>query len=142
IEAPAEELDAGLVGRVTRGRAAREQLSLVARDAYRRLLAPSIEVELRLELKQRAAEGAILIFGRNLEQLLLSAPAGEQVVIGLDPGFRTGVKVAAVSRTGAVLATDTWFLHQPDRFAHSLRALAARTSAGMVAIGNGTASRE
>lgn len=142
IEAPASELDAGLVRRVVERRAAREQLTLVARDAYKRLLSPSIEVELRLELKQRADEEAIVIFGRNLEQLLLAAPAGEHVVIGLDPGFRTGVKVAAVSRTGAVLVTDTWYLHQADRFVQSLRALVTRTSAGLVAIGNGTASRE
>lgn len=142
VEAPVEELAAGLEQRVTAGRAARAQLALVARDAYKRLLAPSIEVELRLELKLRADEEAIMIFGRNLEQLLLAAPAGELVVIGLDPGFRTGVKVAALSRTGAVLVTDTWFLHQPDRFSNSLRALVARTGARLVAIGNGTASRE
>ena len=72
-----------------------QQLTLVAQDAYKRLLAFSIEVELRLELKTRADEEAIAIFGRNLEQLLLAAPAGERIVIGLDPGFRTGVKVAA-----------------------------------------------
>src|SRR5690606_14480481 len=96
IEAPVDELGAGLRQRVLAGRAAAAQLTLVVQDAYKRLLAPSIEVELRLELKTRADEEAIVIFGRNLEQLLLAAPAGGQVVIGLDPGFRTGVKVAAV----------------------------------------------
>ncbi|MHB1223990.1 MAG: Tex family protein [Gemmatimonadaceae bacterium] len=142
IEAPVDELGAGLRQRVVAGRAATGQLALVIQDAYKRLLAPSIEVELRLELKTRADEEAIVIFGRNLEQLLLAAPAGGQVVIGLDPGFRTGVKVAAVSRTGALLATDAWFLHQPERFGQAFLRLLAQTRAELVAIGNGTASRE
>jgi uncharacterized protein len=142
IEAPVEEIQAGLQRRIVAGRAATQQLTLVVQDAYKRLLAPSIEVELRLELKTRADEEAIVIFGRNLEQLLLAAPAGGRVVIGLDPGFRTGVKVAAVSATGAVVATDTWMLHQPDRFSAALARLVERTKADIVAIGNGTASRE
>ncbi|NUR33776.1 MAG: RNA-binding transcriptional accessory protein [Gemmatimonadaceae bacterium] len=142
IAAPAEEIIAGLTMRVAHGRRAEQQLRLVAQDAYKRLLAMSIEVELRLELKTRADEEAIAIFGRNLEQLLLAAPAGERLVIGLDPGFRTGVKVAAVSRTGAVLHTDAWMLHQPDRFAASLVRLVTSSGAELIAIGNGTASRE
>ncbi len=142
IEAPIDELHGGLQQRVVAGRAATAQLTLVVQDSYKRLISPSIEVELRLELKTRADEEAIVIFGRNLEQLLLAAPAGSQVVIGLDPGFRTGVKVAAVSRTGAVVATDAWFLHQPERFSQSFLRLLARTEAQFVAIGNGTASRE
>ena len=142
VAAPSEEIVRGLTDRVLDGRRATEQLSLVAQDAYKRLLAFSIEVELRLELKTRADEEAIAIFGRNLEQLLLAAPAGERIVIGLDPGFRTGVKVAAVSRTGAVLHTDAWMLHQPDRFEASLLRLTAATGAELIAIGNGTASRE
>jgi uncharacterized protein len=142
VAAPVEDIHAGLLARVTAGRRALAQLELVARDAYKRLLAFSIEVELRLELKMRADEEAIAIFGRNLEQLLLAAPAGERIVIGLDPGFRTGVKVAAVSRTGSVLHTDAWMLHQPDRFSAALVRLATTTGAELIAIGNGTASRE
>ena len=142
VAAPVEEILTGLIARVTARRRALAQLELVARDAYKRLLAFSIEVELRLELKTRADDEAIAIFGRNLEQLLLAAPAGERIVIGLDPGFRTGVKVAAVSRTGAVLHTDAWMLHQPDRFAASLARLVASSAAELIAIGNGTASRE
>jgi uncharacterized protein len=142
IAAPVEELASGLTERVTRGRRAAKQLQLVAQDAYKRLLAFSIEVELRLELKTRADDEAIAVFGRNLEQLLLAAPAGERLVIGLDPGFRTGVKVAAVSRTGAVLHTDAWMLHQPDRFCAALLRLVTSTGAELIAIGNGTASRE
>jgi protein Tex len=142
IAAPVEEIIGRLEGEISRGRSAREQLKLVAADAYKRLLAPSIEVELRLELKARADEEAIAIFGMNLEQLLLAPPAGSRGVIGLDPGFRTGVKVAAVSRTGAVEAIDTWYLHQPENFASALERLRARTGAELIAIGNGTASRE
>src|SRR5690606_35912808 len=123
IEAPVEELVAGLVQRVTANRRAVRQLTQVAEDAYRRLLAPSIEVELRLELKVRADEEAIAIFGANLEQLLLGAPAGERVVLGLDPGFRTGVKAALVSRTGAVLDTETLYLHQEENFARAIARL-------------------
>jgi len=142
VGAPADEILSQLDRVVVAGRAAKAQLTLVAQDAYRRLLAPSIEVELRLELKTRADEEAIQIFGRNLEQLLLAAPAGEKPVIGLDPGFRTGVKVAIVSRTGAVIATDTLYLHQPDHFAAALERHVARHAPELIAIGNGTASRE
>jgi protein Tex len=142
IEAPEEDLLAGLTPRVTYRRRARSQLTRVAEDAYRRLLRPSIQTELRLELKERADAEAIDIFGRNLEQLLLAPPAGERSVLGIDPGFRTGAKVAAVSSTGAVLETATLYLHQSDRFAAGLRALVARHAPSLIAIGNGTASRE
>jgi len=142
IDAPVEHITARLEQRFVARNGAITQMRLVVQDAYKRLLAPAVEVDLRLELKARADEEAIAIFGRNLEQLLLAPPAGERVVIGLDPGFRTGVKVAALSRTGAVLGTDTWMLHQPDRFVAALLAGIAKTDADLIAIGNGTASRE
>src|SRR3712207_897666 len=142
VAAPTEEIVAHLERTLAAGRLARAQMALVAHDAYKRLLAPSIEVEIRLELKARADEEAIAIFGRNLEQLLLAAPAGARSVLGLDPGFRTGVKVAVVSRTGAVIATDTLYLHQPESFAAGLERLVARHAPDLVAIGSGTASRE
>jgi protein Tex len=142
IDAPVDEVLAGLQRRVVAPRRARRQLEEVVRDAYKRLLAPSIAVELRLELKTRADEEAIAIFGGNLEQLLLAPPAGERVVLGLDPGFRTGVKAAIASRTGAIVETATLFLHQPDGFAAGLRRLVAAHAPELVAIGNGTASRE
>ncbi|MEP6494285.1 MAG: Tex family protein [bacterium] len=142
IVAPAERLTGMLETEFVAGHGAAEQMRLVVQDAYKRLLAPSVEVDLRMELKARADDEAIAIFGRNLEQLLLASPAGERVVIGLDPGFRTGVKVAAVSRTGAVVVTDTIYLHQPDRFAQSLLAHVARLDPDLISIGNGTASRE
>jgi uncharacterized protein len=142
VEAPDDEILSGVVARVVGDRPARTLVERVAEDAYKRLLSTSIQTELRLELKDRADEEAIDIFGRNLEQLLLAPPAGERSVIGLDPGFRTGVKVAVVSSTGAVLDTDTLYLHQPDRFATGLRALVQKHTPAFIAIGNGTASRE
>ena len=142
IDAPTEEIVAGVITKITSGRSAAKNLAAVASDAYQRLLATSIEVELRLELKQRADEDAITIFGSNLEQLLLSAPAGERIVLGLDPGFRTGVKTAVVSRTGALLETATLYLHQEDNFKRQVRILIERHGVELIAIGNGTASRE
>jgi uncharacterized protein len=142
IEVGVPEIIALLRQRVLANRPARDQMAMVAEDAYKRLLAPSIEVELRLELKQRADEDAITIFGSNLEQLLLGAPAGEKIVLGLDPGFRTGVKAAIVSRTGALQTTGTLYLHQEDRFTEQIRALIKQHAVELIAIGNGTASRE
>ncbi len=142
IEAPVDEINARLTRETVAARKAVQQLTTAAADAYKRIIAMAIEVELRVELKTRADDEAIIIFGRNLEQLLLSAPAGEKRVLGLDPGFRTGVKVAVVSNTGALLHTDTLYLHQDDRFSESLRTLVARFTPELIAIGNGTASRE
>ena len=142
IVAPTEEIVAGLQHRLCRQRAATRQLNEVADDAYTRLLAPSIEVELRLELKNRADDDAITIFGTNLEQLLLAPPAGERVVLGLDPGFRTGVKAAIASRTGALLATEALYLHQEDNFVRGVQRLVRQHDVELIAIGNGTASRE
>jgi len=142
IEAPVEDITARLQQEVIGRRKAVQQLTLVCTDTYKRLLAPAIEVELRVELKTRADDEAITIFGRNLEQLLLASPAGEKRVIGLDPGFRTGVKVAVVSATGALVHTDTLYLHQEDRFAGAIRAMVERFKPELIAIGNGTASRE
>ncbi len=142
IDAPEAEAVAMVRARAVEGRAAREELGRMAEDSYRRLLKPGVEVDLRLELKEAAEEEAIRVFGVNLEQLLLQAPAGERSVLGLDPGYRTGVKAAVVSRTGAVLATDTLFLHQEERFRAGLTTLLDRHAPDIVAIGNGTASRE
>ena len=142
IDAPTEEAAALVRARVLPGRAAHEQLGLVAEDAYKRLLKTGVEVDLRVELKEAADEEAIRVFGVNLEQLLLQPPAGERAVMGLDPGFRTGVKVAVVSRTGAVQGTDTLYLHQEDRFRAALKALLEGHAPELIAIGNGTASRE
>jgi uncharacterized protein len=142
IDAPVAEITDGMRRRVLPGRRARALLEAVVDDAYARLLGPSIESELSQELRAAAEEEAIRIFGSNLERLLLAAPAGERVVLGLDPGFRTGVKAAVVSRTGNVVETATLMLHQPDNFARGVRALVERHGVELIAIGNGTASRE
>ena len=142
IDAPEDGALALVRARALEGRAAREELGRMAQDAYKRLLRPGVEVDLRLELKEAAEEEAIRVFGVNLEQLLLQPPAGERSVLGLDPGYRTGVKAAVVSRTGAVLATETLYLHQEDRFRTGLNALLNRHGPEMIGIGNGTASRE
>jgi protein Tex len=141
LDAP-PEVSAEVQARIAGRRLAREQMRAVGEDAWKRLLAPSLESEVRRELEERADEEAIRVFGGNLEQLLLQPPAGERRVLGLDPGFRTGVKGAVISPTGAVLATDTLYLHQPERFAAQLARLVERHAPDLVAIGNGTASRE
>ena len=142
VEPPADEILAWLERHVVEPRAARSQMRQVAADAWKRLLGPSIEVDLRLELKNRADEEAIGVFGSNLEQLLLAPPAGQRIVLGLDPGFRTGVKAAVASRTGAILDTATLYLHQEDNFRRGLQSLVERHRVELIAIGNGTASRE
>ena len=141
IEAPDEVLPRVVAHATRRGRA-RRQLEEVARDSWDRLLHPGVESEIKSELVDRAEAEAIRIFGTNLENLLLQAPAGERVVLGLDPGFRTGVKAAVISRTGGVLATGVLYLHQEDRFRNQVRALVQEHGVELVAVGNGTASRE
>jgi uncharacterized protein len=141
VEAP-EELAGWVEGRVVAQRPARKQMREVAADAWERLLHPAIEAELKGELKEEADEEAIRIFGTNLENLLLQAPAGERLVLGLDPGFRTGVKVAMVSPTGAVVDTTVLPLHQEDRFRKGIGELVRKHRPELIAVGNGTASRE
>jgi uncharacterized protein len=142
ILAPDEELTASLRRKYLDGHRAPEQMGLAVDDAYRRLISPSVEVEVRMELKTRADEEAIVIFGRNLEALLLQPPAGGRTVLGVDPGFRTGCKLAAVSRTGALLATGVVYLHQEDRARRELAKLVQEHGVELIAVGNGTASRE
>ncbi|MDX1567597.1 MAG: Tex family protein [Longimicrobiales bacterium] len=141
VEAP-EEVPAR-VGSYVEGRGpARTQLRLVAEDAWSRLLHPSLESSIKSELVEGADEEAIRIFGVNLENLLLQPPAGQRRVLGLDPGFRTGVKVAMVSATGAVLDTGILYLHQEEGFREGLRELVREHRPELIAVGNGTASRE
>ncbi|HYR11679.1 MAG TPA: Tex family protein [Longimicrobium sp.] len=142
IVAPDEELVAALRRRFLDGHRAPEQMGTAVEDAYRRLISPSVEVEVRMELKTRADEEAIAIFGRNLEALLLQPPAGGRTVLGVDPGYRTGCKLAVVSNTGALLATGIFYLHQEDRARRELAAIIQQHGVELVAVGNGTASRE
>jgi protein Tex len=109
-------------------------------------LSLSLERDLFARLREGAEATAIKVFGDNLRDLLLAAPAGKRVVMGLDPGIRTGVKVAVVSDTGRVLETATVYPHEPRRdwqgSLHALAQLAAQHGVNLIAIGNGTASRE
>ncbi|MBB4639307.1 Tex family protein [Longimicrobium terrae] len=142
ILAPDEAIVMALRNRFLDGHRAPEQMGLAVEDAYNRLLSPSAEVEVRMELKTRADEEAIAIFGSNLEALLLQPPAGGRTVLGVDPGYRTGCKLAVVSRTGALLETGVVYLHQEDRARRELTRLIEKHGVELVAVGNGTASRE
>ena len=115
-------------------------------DCYQRLLLPAIESSVLQDLKEKADEEAIAVFANNLRDLLLAPPAGPRVTIGIDPGFRTGCKVAVVDGTGKFLANTTIYPTPPrndvENAAKTLRELIARFDAKLIAIGNGTASRE
>jgi uncharacterized protein len=121
-------------------------LELAVQDCYKRLLNLSIQSEVRLELKQRADLEAIKVFRENLENLLLSPPAGQLAVLGIDPGIRTGCKIAVVDETGKFLDHSVIYPHQPKNdhigSARILKELMAKFNVRAVAIGNGTASRE
>jgi uncharacterized protein len=122
------------------------QLELAIDDAWQRLLNSSIQTDIRLELKKRSDAEAIQVFRENLHNLLLSPPAGPISVLGIDPGLRTGCKVAVVDQTGKFLEHAVIYPHAP-RLDHAgsqriLLALAARHNVRAIAIGNGTASRE
>jgi protein Tex len=122
------------------------QLELAIEDAYTRLLNTSIQGELRFELKQRSDADAISVFRENLHHLLLAPPAGALSVLGIDPGIRTGCKVAVVDDTGKLLGHDVIYPHQPKNdtvgAARILKSLIAKHNVRAIAIGNGTASRE
>ncbi|MFO7766316.1 MAG: Tex-like N-terminal domain-containing protein, partial [Pelovirga sp.] len=147
IEAP-EELICGRLAQllVPENSSCRAWLVAVVDDAYARLMAPSIEVELRLLAKQNADEEAIRVFSENLRNLLLAAPAGSSRVLGVDPGLRTGSKLAAVDETGRFLDHATIYPHTGGGRAASagndLLQLVDKYKIEMVAIGNGTAGRE
>lgn len=128
------------------GRAADAWLVGVVRWCWRVKCLASVEGDLLNRLRERAENEAIGVFGTNLKDLLLAAPAGHKGVIGLDPGIRTGVKVAVISDTGAVLATTVIYPHEPRRdwegSIRTLADLARRFGSKLISIGNGTASRE
>src|SRR5947207_336382 len=111
-------------------------------DGYKRLLAPAMEREVRVELTRQAEEHAINIFAANLRNLLLQPPLRGRKVLGIDPGFRTGCKLTVVDETGKYIESDTLYLHQSEKAQQQLRALLARHNIDVIAIGNGTASRE
>lgn len=147
ITAPVEQILAGLKSRLILRRSIfTPLLERVAEDAYKRLIAPSIEVELRLESKERADEAAIQVFARNLRELLLAPPAGGKRVLGIDPGFRTGSKLAAVDATGRFLEHVTVYPHigeaRVPQARQDLLRLVEAHAIEMFAVGNGTAGRE
>lgn len=115
-------------------------------DAYKRLIAPSIEREIRAFLSERAEEKAIKVFGENLKKLLLQPPVKDKVVMGFDPAFRTGCKLAVVDGTGKLVETTTVYPTEPQNDVEGskakLKAMIIKYGIDVIAIGNGTASRE
>ncbi len=121
-------------------------LTDVIEDSYHRLIAPAIEREIRSQLTERAEDGAISVFGRNLEQLLMQPPIAGRVVLGWDPAFRTGCKLAVVDATGKVLDTRVIFPTAPqnkvEEAKRELKGLIRKYGISLISLGNGTASRE
>lgn len=121
-------------------------LEEVAQDAYDRLIAPAIEREIRNELTERAEDGAINVFGKNLEMLLMQPPVAGKVVLGWDPAFRTGCKLAVVDATGKVLDTKVIYPTEPqnkvEEAKRELKKLITKYGIQLISVGNGTASRE
>nr|WP_206025754.1 Tex family protein [Rhodococcus sp. 14C212] len=128
------------------GRPADKWLLDTVRWAWRTKLLVSLALDTRMRLRQSAEKDAVDVFAANLRDLLLAAPAGTRPTMGLDPGFRTGTKVAVVDATGKVVAHDTIYPHQPhnkwDQALATLARLVAQHGVELIAIGNGTASRE
>ena len=148
VEAPAEEILRYLEKKVIARENAQTApvLREVCEDAYERLIAPAIEREIRSGLTERAEDGAIKVFGRNLEQLLMQPPIAGQVVLGWDPAFRTGCKLAVVDATGKVLDTTVIYPTAPqNKVAEAkavLKKMIEKYHVTLISLGNGTASRE
>lgn len=143
---PCELMIGERFGIANRGRAADKWLAEVVRWTWKVKLYTSLENDLFGELREGAESEAISVFARNLHDLLLAAPAGPRATLGLDPGLRTGCKVAVVDATGKLLDTATVYPHAPknqwDQTIAVLAALCAKHAVDLIAIGNGTASRE
>jgi protein Tex len=133
-------------GIADKGRPADSWLLDTVRWAWRTKLAVSLGIDTRMRLRQAAEKDAVDVFAANLRDLLLAAPAGTRTTMGLDPGYRTGVKVAVVDATGKAVATEVIYPHKPqgqtEKSLAVLAALVARFEVELIAIGNGTASRE
>lgn len=123
-----------------------ELISKAVKDSYKRLLAPSMETELRAHVKEKADKEAIRIFRANLKQLLMAPPLGQKRVLAIDPGFRTGCKVVALNEQGKLLHNETIYPHPPQReFALAMKkldTLVSQFKIDAIAVGNGTAGRE
>jgi uncharacterized protein len=148
IEAPVDKILAYLEKEVIKNNnpVTTQILQEVIKDSYDRLIAPSIEREIRNALTEKAEEGAISVFGKNLKQLLMQPPITGKVVLGWDPAFRTGCKLAVVDATGKVLATKVIFPTAPqNKVAEAkaeLKKLIEKYHVSLISLGNGTASRE
>ncbi|HEX2603104.1 MAG TPA: Tex family protein [Oxalicibacterium sp.] len=143
---PCEERIAKRFGVSNQGRPADKWLADTVRWTWRVKVFMHLETELMTTLREKAEQEAIHVFARNLKDLLLAAPAGPRATMGLDPGLRTGVKVAVVDATGKVVDTATIYPHEPRRdwegSLHTLAQLAEKHKVALISIGNGTASRE
>ncbi len=141
-----EHLIASHYNIVHRNRAADDFLAQVVQWTWKIKIALHMETELFSALRERAEEEAIEVFAKNLNDLLMAAPAGAKTTMGLDPGLRTGVKVAVVDKTGKVVATNTIFPHAPqnqwDKSIRTLSTLCKQYKVDLISIGNGTGSRE
>ncbi|WP_415761162.1 Tex family protein [Priestia megaterium] len=148
IDAPTDRILSYLHKQVIKKRDSSAESYIISaiEDAYKRLIEPSIEREIRKELSEKAEERAIHIFSENLRKLLLQPPLKGKVVLGVDPAFRTGCKLAVVDETGKVLKIDVIYPHPPVRKAaeaqNKLKKMFAEYPIEVVGIGNGTASRE
>ncbi|MCY8531860.1 RNA-binding transcriptional accessory protein [Bacillus vallismortis] len=148
IEPPADQIKAYLEKQIIKNRSTsvKEILQTSIEDSYKRLIQPAIEREIRKELSEKADEQAIHIFSENLRKLLLQPPMKGKTVLGVDPAFRTGCKLAVSDETGKVMKIDVIYPHAPvnkTKEAHEkVKAILEQHQVEMVAIGNGTASRE
>ncbi len=147
IEPPYEDIIKKLESKIIRGCKYTDQiLRDTVEDSYKRLIEPSVEREIRNELTEKAQEGAIKVFGANLKQLLLQPPIKDKTVLALDPGYRTGCKAAVVDGTGKVLATGVIYLlpmhKQVEKAKDTVKRIIKKYGVDIIAVGNGTASRE
>ena len=150
IEAPEEDILRYLEKKIIRKANANVEqvLKEAVEDSYRRLIAPSIEREIRNDLTEKAEDGAIMVFGKNLEQLLMQPPIVGKVVLGWDPAFRTGCKLAVVDETGKVIGTTVIYPTAPTTPQKTkaakdlLKKIIPKYHVSLISLGNGTASRE
>ena len=147
LEAPVAQIETILWNKVAKNNPyTKNVIKEVIEDSYKRLIAPSIERDIRNELTEKAEEGAIKVFAENLKQLLLQAPIKDKVVLALDPGFRTGCKISCIDGTGKVLTTGVIYPTAPankiEEAKAKLKPIIQKYDVDIIAIGNGTASRE
>jgi len=146
--APVEEETLPVIERmfIEHNNAAGEQVKKAIKDAYRRLLQPSLESEFRMALKTKADEEAINVFAENLRQLLLSSPLGGKRTLAIDPGYRTGCKTVCLDEKGSLLKTELIYIHENNNklldAEHKVRSLVQQYNIQAIAVGDGTAGRE